>query len=76
MKIENLEHAVHYKERREKLLEIKRYIESHTTNTWITIGGTSRTAENIDIQDDCLTGVVYKYCEDTIKLIEEAIEKL
>ena len=77
MKLENLDQAMRYKERREKLLEMKSLLESNVSSIWImAIAGTQMSDKHVSIHDDCLTAIVCKYCEDTIRLIEDAIEKL
>lgn len=77
MKIENLDTAMRYKERREKLLEAKELIERNPSSIFVDLrNGTYEGAKSASIQDDCLTGIIYKYLEDTIGLLETAIEKL
>ena len=77
MKLDNLEQAVRYKERLDRLNEMKNLIESHITTAIVSVkGGLNNGAKEVWTQDDCLTGIVHKYCVDTIKLIEEAVEKL
>ena len=77
MDIENLDQAVRFKARLDRLYEAKKLIESHITTTIIDIrGGLQKDAPVVSIQDEALTGIIYKYCEDTIKLIEDAIKEL
>jgi len=77
MKIENLDVAVRYKNRLDKLYEIKKLIEKYPTTATVQIfSGHQKAVSSEMFQDECLTGIIHKYCEDTIKLIEEAIETL
>lgn len=77
MKIENLDTAIRYKERLDELRKLKELIESHPTTGRVKfLGGLQNDAPYAIIKDDCLNGIICKYCEDTIKLIEEAVERL
>ena len=77
MKIENLDQAVRFKERLDKLYELKKLIEAHPTTGIVTFcGGLQKDAPTVSLKDDCLNGVIYKHCEDTIRLIEEAVKSL
>lgn len=77
MKIENLDTAVRYKERRENLLKVKSLIERNHSSIVVELHESHNDgAKSEKVQDECLTGIIYKYCEDTIALIEEAIESL
>lgn len=75
MKIENLETAVELKNRLDVLRTLKRQLESYPTSTTFNVlSGCG--SKQVVIQDDILTGVVYKYCEDKIKDIEDIINEL
>ena len=77
MKIENLDTAMRYKERRERLLKAKELIERNPSSIIVELrNGTYEGAKSASLQDDCLSGIIYKYCEDTIALLEKAIEQL
>ena len=76
MKIENLDQAVRFKERLDKLYELKKLIEAHPTGIVTFRGGLQNDAPTVSLKDDCLNGIIYKYCEDTIKQIEEVVERL
>lgn len=77
MKIENLDTAMRYKERREKLLEAKKMIERNPSSIVVELrDGPYGNSHRSVIQEDALTGIIYKYLEDTIGLLETAIEQL
>lgn len=77
MKIENLDQAVKYKQRLDKLYAMKGLIEKYPTTAMVQVfSGSQRAASSEVLQEECLTSIIYKYCEDTIKLIEEAIKGL
>ena len=77
MKIENLDTAVRYKERRENLLKVKSLIERNPSSVVVELHESRHDGTKSEkVQDDCLTGIIHKYCEDTIALIEKAIESL
>lgn len=73
MKIENLDTAMRYKERRENLLQAKKLIERSPSSIFVELRCGKESAE---LHDDCLAGIIHKYCEDTIALLEKAIEQL
>ena len=76
MKLENLETAVRFKQKLDTLNTLKKLIEAHPSGQVVFNGGLQRGAPSTSILDDCLNGVIYKYCEDTIKQIEKAIAEL
>lgn len=77
MKIENLETAVRYKVRRENLLKIKEIIERCPSSVVVEVReGVFGNGMREEVQDDCLSAIIHKYCEDTIALIEKNIEHL
>jgi hypothetical protein len=77
MKIENLDVAVRYKERLDKLYAMKKLIESHPTTAIVQVyGGGQKDAPSEMLKEECLNGIIAKYCDDTIHLLEEAIKSL
>ena len=77
MDIENLDLAIRYKARLDKLKAAKELIEKNASTTNVDlIGGLRKDAPHVCLHDDVLTGIILKYCDDTIKLIEDAIWKL
>mgnify|MGYP007069960363 CR=1 FL=1 len=77
MKIENIDTAMRFKERREKLLEAKEVIERNPSSIIVELrNGTYGNKNRVVIQEDILTGIIYKYLEDTIALLEKNIEQL
>lgn len=76
MKIENLEQAIRLKERRDVLLKVKGIIEKYTNTALFKVCSGYNETEKQAISDMALTGLVHKYCEDTIKQIDELIERL
>lgn len=77
MKIENLDVAMRYKERLDKLYAMKKLIEKYPTTAIIQVySGSQKAASSEMIQEVCLNGIIAKYCEDTIKQIEEAVTEL
>ena len=75
MKVENLDQAVRFKERLDKLNELKAVIEKNMPDGKVTFSARGG-VESVTIQDDILTGILYKYCEDTIMLVKDAIGTL
>ena len=77
MKIENLDVAIRYKERLDKLYAMKKLIERYPTTAIIQVySGSQKAASSEMLQEECLNGIIAKYCDDTIHLIEEAIKSL
>ena len=77
MDINNLDTAIRYKERLDELKKLKELIEIHPTTGRVKfLGGLQNDAPYAIIKDDCLNGIIYKYCEDTIKQIEEVVKSL
>jgi len=74
MDIKNLDTAVRYKMRLDELNKLKGLIEKSPSGSvrYTTMDGQKYAV----VQEDNLTGLIYKYCVDTIKQIEKEIEKL
>lgn len=74
MDIKNLDMAVRYKGRLDELDKLKELIEKSPSGyvTYTTMDN----QQHAVVQEDNLTGLIYKYCVDTIKQIEKEIEKL
>ena len=73
MKIENLDTAVRYKERRENLLKAKDLIERNQTGIVVKLLDGDK---EVSVEENNLVGTIYKYCTETIALIEKNIEQL
>lgn len=73
MKIENLDTAVRYKERRENLLKAKDLIERNPTGIVVKLLDGDK---EVSVEENNLVGTIYKYCTETIALIEKNIEQL
>ena len=73
MKIENLDTAVRYKERRENLLKAKDLIERNPTGIVVKLLDGDK---EVSVEENSLVGTIYKYCTETVALIEKNIEQL
>ena len=73
MKIEDIETAVRLKKRRDSLLMAKDLIERNPTGIVVKLLDGDK---EVSVEENNLVGTIYKYCTETIALIEKNIEQL